>query len=173
MLISWWILPSQVGLLGEGNALKHLWNGLQLGCLDGQKTQKWVKRSLVILLPILIKSLQLSHSLPIACSAAQCKSLEKHLYYLLLPHCLQLYNTRRIANHIPSPHLWEQSSSNTYSCLRKASTITGKITCNEEFLKIFTWARGCTVSSYRQIIQSSKNVFLELPRESFIELKDL
>ena len=34
MLINWWILPSQVGLLGEKNALKHLSNRLQLGCLN-------------------------------------------------------------------------------------------------------------------------------------------
>lgn len=171
MLISW-ILPSQVGLLGEGNVLKHLWNGLQLGCLDGQKTQKWVKRSPVILLPILIKSLQFSRSLPIACSAAKCRSLEKHPHCLLFPHCLQLYSTQRTANHLPSPHLWEQASSNTYSCLRKAS-ITGKITCNEEFLKICTWAKGCTLSSYLADYSSKMCSWSYLGNFLNFKLKDL
>ena len=53
--------------------------------------------TLLILLPILIKSLQFSHSLPLAYSTAKWKSLEKHLHYFLFPHCLQLYSTQRIA----------------------------------------------------------------------------
>lgn len=90
----------------------------------------------------------------------------KKLHYFLFPHCLQLYSTQRIANHTLSPHLWEQSSSNTYSCLRKASTVTGKITCMRSFSRFSPEPEDRSVKLLADY-SVFKNIFLELPRESF------